>query len=134
MFAILILFVIVLIIAFALKDVFTREMDDLYKILWTIVILAFPILGVCAYYFSKSLGVHKDPRTAYRERYYQKAHGDEQDEEDKPTEKKSGISNVNLFLIIFLIFGVIAFLFYGYFTLDIPSPSVVETITYSSQE
>lgn len=33
MFAILILFVIVLIIAFALKDVFTREMDDLYKIL-----------------------------------------------------------------------------------------------------
>ena len=119
MFAILILFVIVLIIAFALKDVFTREMDDLYKILWTIVILAFSILGVCAYYFSKSLGVHKDPRTAYRERYYQKAHEDEQGEEDKPAERKSGISNINLFLIITLIFGVLAFLVHGYFTIKV---------------
>ena len=114
MFAILILFVIVLIIAFALKDVFTREMDDLYKILWTIVILAFPILGACAYYFSKSFGVHKDPRTAYRERYYQKAHGDEQGEEDKPVERESGISNINLFLIILIIFLAIACFWSGF--------------------
>ena len=114
MFAILILFVVVLIMAFALKDVFTREMDDLYKILWTIVILAFPILGACAYYFSKSFGVHKDPRTAYRERYDQKAHGDEQGEEDKPVERESGISNINLFLIILIIFLGIACFWSGF--------------------
>ena len=121
MFAIFILFAIVLVMAFALKDVFTSNIDPLYKILWTIVILAFPILGVCAYYMAKTIGVHKDPRITYRERFYEKANEvAEQGEEEKPAEKKSGISNINLFLIITLVFGVIAYLVYGYFTIKMP--------------
>ena len=121
MFAIFILFAIVLVMAFALKDVYTSDIEPLYKILWTIVILAFPILGVCAYYMAKTFGVHKDPRITYRERFYEKANEvAEQGEEEKPAEKKSGISNINLFLIITLVFGVIAYLVYGYFTIKMP--------------
>ena len=121
MFAIFILFAIVLVMAFALKDVYTSDIAPLYKILWTIVVLAFPILGVCAYYMAKAFGVHKDPRITYRERFYEKANEvAEQGEEEKSAEKKLGISNINLFLIITLIFGVIAYLVYGYFTIKMP--------------
>ena len=120
MFAIFILFAIVLVMAFALKDVYTSDIEPLYKILWTIVILAFPILGVCAYYMAKAFGVHKDPRITYRERFYEKANEvAEQGEEEKSAEKKSGISNINLFLIILIIFLAIACLWIGCNTLTI---------------
>ena len=63
---------ILLMMAFAIKDIFTRPMEQTHQILWLLVILAFPFLGVCAYYFAKALGAHQDPRTTYRERYEKK--------------------------------------------------------------
>jgi len=58
-----------LMMAFALKDIFTSPMNRNSKILWAIVVVVFNIVGVCVYYFSKVLGVKRDPRTTYRERY-----------------------------------------------------------------
>ena len=46
---------ILLMMAFAIKDIFPRPMEQTHQILWLLVILAFPFLGVCAYYFAKAL-------------------------------------------------------------------------------
>lgn len=58
-----------LVIAFTLKDIYTSPMSITNKIIWTVVVLAFTILGCAAYYlFYKTLGVRRDPRNVYRER------------------------------------------------------------------
>ena len=58
-----------LVMAFALKDIYTSPMNTLHKILWAVIVVAFSILGCAAYYlFYKTLGAHRDPRNVYRER------------------------------------------------------------------
>ena len=96
---------ILLMMAFAIKDIFTRPMEQTHQILWLLVILAFPFLGVCAYYFAKALGAHQAPRTTYRERYEKKF--DEvvegkTGEKEKP--KKSKFPMTNLVLIIIAVY------------------------------
>ena len=95
---------ILLLMVLALKDIFTRPMEQTHQILWTIVILAFPVLGVCAYYFAKSLGVKHDPRTTYRERYEKRfeevVEGKADEEKEEP--KKTRISTTNLIIVVYL--------------------------------
>ena len=38
---------------FALKDIWSRNIKNSMKICWTIVVFAFPIVGISIYYFSK---------------------------------------------------------------------------------
>lgn len=104
---------ILLLMALALKDIFTRPMELTHQILWTIVILAFPVLGVCAYYFAKSLGVKQDPRTTYRERYEKRfeevVEGKAEEEREEP--KKAKLSTTNLVLIIIAVYLALIFLY-----------------------
>ena len=97
---------ILLLMVLALKDIFTRPMEQTHHILWTIVILAYPVLGVCAYYFAKSLGVKHDPRTTYRERYEKRfeevVEGKADEEKEEP--KKTRISTTNLVLLIIVVY------------------------------
>ncbi len=58
-----------LVVVFTLKDIYTSPMSTTNKIIWTMVALAFTILGCAAYYLLyKTLGVRRDPRNVYRER------------------------------------------------------------------
>ena len=58
-----------LVVVFTLKDIYTSPMSTTNKIIWTVVALAFTILGCAAYYLLyKTLGVRRDPRNVYRER------------------------------------------------------------------
>ena len=58
-----------LVVVFTLKDIYTCTMSTTNKIIWTVVILAFSVLGCAAYYLLyKTLGVRRDPRNVYRER------------------------------------------------------------------
>ena len=58
-----------LVVAFTLKDIYTSPMSTTNKIIWTVVALAFTILGCAAYYLLyKTLGIRRDPRNVYRER------------------------------------------------------------------
>ncbi len=58
-----------LVAAFTLKDIYTSSTSTTNKIIWTVVVLAFNILGCAAYYLlHKTLGVRRDPRNVYRER------------------------------------------------------------------
>lgn len=104
---------ILLMMAFAIKDIFTRPMEQTHQILWLLVILAFPFLGVCAYYFAKSLGVKQDPRTTYRERYEKRfeevVEGKAEEEKEEP--KKTRISTTNLVLIIVVVYLTLIFLY-----------------------
>lgn len=104
---------ILLLMALALKDIFTRPMEQTHQILWTIVILVFPVLGVCAYYFAKSLGVKQDPRTTYRERYEKRfeeiVEGKTEEEKEEP--KKTRISTTNLVLLIIVVYLVLIVLY-----------------------
>ena len=111
---------ILLMMAFAIKDIFTRPMEQAHQILWLIVILAFPFLGVCAYYFVKALGVHPDSRTIYRERYEKKF---EETVEGKAGEKeqprKSKFSMTNIVLVIIAVYVTLILLVKAWFTLRI---------------
>ena len=104
---------ILLMMAFAIKDIFTRPMEQTHQILWLLVILAFPFLGVCAYYFAKALGAHQDPRTTYRERYEKRfeevVEGKAEEEKEEP--KKTRISTTNLVLIIVVVYLTLIFLY-----------------------
>jgi len=96
---------VLLMMAFAIKDIFTRPMEQTHQILWLIVILAFSFLGVCAYYFAKALGVHHDPRTTYRERYEKKFEESvEGKREEKEEPKKSSFLMNNIVLIIIAVY------------------------------
>ena len=112
---------ILLMMALALKDIFTRPMEQTHQILWTIVILAFPVLGVCAYYFAKSLGVKRDPRTTYRERYEKRfeevVEGKTEEEKEEP--KKAKLSTTNLILLIIVVYLALIVLIKGYYTIRI---------------
>lgn len=58
-----------LVVVFTLKDIYTSTMSTTNKIIWTVVVLAFTILGCAAYYLLyKTLGIRRDPRNVYRER------------------------------------------------------------------
>ena len=58
-----------LVVVFTLKDIYTSPMSTTNKIIWTVVALAFTILGCAAYYLLyKTLGVRRGPRNVYRER------------------------------------------------------------------
>ena len=58
-----------LVVVFTLKDIYSSPMSTTNKIIWTVVALAFTILGCAAYYLLyKTLGVRRDPRNVYRER------------------------------------------------------------------
>ena len=58
-----------LVVVFTLKDIYSSPMSTTNKIIWTVVALAFTILGCAAYYLLyKTLGIRRDPRNVYRER------------------------------------------------------------------
>lgn len=111
---------VLLVMAFAIKDIFTRPMEQTHQILWLIVILAFNFLGVCVYYFAKALGAHRDPRTTYRERYEKKF-----DEVagvgtgEKEEQKKTKFSMTNLVLIIIAVYVTFILLVKGWMTIRI---------------
>lgn len=97
---------VLLMMAFAIKDIFTRPMERTHQLLWLIVILAFNFLGVCAYYFAKALGAHQDPRTTYRERYekkFEESVEGKRDEKEEP-KKSSFLTNNNIVLIIIAVY------------------------------
>ncbi len=93
---------ILLMMAFAIKDIFTRPMERTHQFLWVIVILVFNVLGVCAYYFAKALGVHHDPRTTYRGRYekkFEETVGGHTDGKSEPRKSKFPMTNLVLIII-----------------------------------
>lgn len=111
---------VLLMMAFAIKDIFTRPMEQTHQILWLIVILAFSFLGVCAYYFAKALGVHHDPRNTYRERYEKKFEETVEGEtEEKKEPKKSKFSMANIILIIIAVYVTLILLVKAWGTIRI---------------
>ena len=51
---VLVLFVLILLCdILALKDILTRSMKTSMKVVWSLVVLAFPIIGLSLYYFAK---------------------------------------------------------------------------------
>lgn len=51
---VVVLFVLILLCdILALKDILTRSMKTSMKVVWSLVVLVFPIIGLSLYYFAK---------------------------------------------------------------------------------